>query len=472
MTLDAGDPDTHQALEHLLEQLEGLHDIPDEIALSIGGKKLASGKLSGTTGYLNWRYDKAPAPTKAKFQMRKMGMVADTLAISVATPFAQSIAQVPLSMTRAAVNRGNAMSVNVRDQLTRLAGQPTDSQRATEQPTPVQHQPGTQPVPTAVQPVSPRNAASPVPAQPEPRQPAPIRVPGEFAPRAALLALSEIPMLGGEAPAEASAAPTSAAFQPRPEGTTHAEAAAQQRDMLVGGQQADATNQWFNTHGIEAVPNSGATGMDCLIIALLQHASGRYDAAAEPLLAEQARHYREALSQAHPEIQRGDGMLYDDEQAIQTLLQMLKEHYRVSLDPQLVLPTADGPVRLPGKGAGDHPVGIVLFGNHFQALHTPRQDAGQQSGRFDKHAGRTTPPAQLPATADAEPLPVTAVDQTSTQSGATGAVLHGMQGPTLETAPGKNKRTRTMASSFPAVVPVGCGIRFRARGRDAACGRS
>ncbi len=433
--LDVGNPDIHQALDQLLEQLEGLHDIPDEIALSIGGKKLASGKLSGTTGYLNWRYDKAPAPTKAKFQMRKMGMVADTLAISVATPFAQSIAQVPLSMTRAAVNRGNAMSVNVRDQLTRLAGQPADSQRSPEQPTPVQHQPGTQPVPTAVQPVSPRNAASPVPAQPEPRQPAPIRVPGEFAPRATRLALSEIPMLGGEAPAEASAAPTSAAFQPRPEDATHAEALAQQRDMLVGGQHADATNKWFNTHDIEAVPNSGATGMDCLIIALLQHASGRYDAAAEPLLAEQARHYREALSQAHPEIQRGDGMLYDDEPAIRTLLQMLNERYRVSMDLQLVLPMPNGPVRLPGKGAGDHPVGIVLFGNHFQALHMPRQDAGQQSGRFDEHAGRTTPPAQLPATADAEPLPVTAVDQTSTQSVATGAVLHGMQGPTLEIEP-------------------------------------
>ncbi|EAP70802.1 Hypothetical Protein RRSL_00271 [Ralstonia solanacearum UW551] len=216
-----------------------------------------------------------------------------------------------------------------------------------------------------------------------------------------------------------------------PEDATHAEALAQQRDMLVGGQHADTAHQWFNARGIVAAPNSGATGMDCLIIALLQHASGRYDAAAEPLLAEQARHYREALSQAHPEIQRDDRMLYDDEPAIRTLLQMLNERYRVSMDLQLVLPMPNGPVRLPGKGAGDHPVGIVLFGNHFQALHMPRQDAGQQSGRFDKHAGRTTPPA----TADAEPLPVTAVDQTSAQSGATGAVLHGVQGPTSEIEP-------------------------------------
>lgn len=433
--LDVGAPDTHQALEQLLEQLEGLHDIPDEIALSIGGKKLASGKLSGTTGYLNWRYDKAPAPTKAKFQMRKMGMVADTLAISVATPFAQSLAQVPLSMTRAAVNRGNAMSVNVRDQLTRLAGQPADALRLPEPPTPMQPQPGTQPVPTTVQPVSPRRSAPPASAQPEPRQPAPSRVSGEFAPRATRLALSEIPTLGGEVPTGASAAPTSAAFRPRPEGATHAEAVAQQRAMLVGGQHADATHRWFNARGIEAAPNSGATGMDCLIIALLQHASGRYDAAAEPLLAEQARHHREALSRVHPEIQRDDGMLYDDEPAIRTLLQMLNERYGVSLDPQLVLPSADGPVRLPSQGAGDHPVGIVLFGNHFQALHKPRQDAGLQSDRFNAHAGRTTPPAQPPATVETEPLPDTAVDQTSAQPGATGAVLHGMPSPTSEIEP-------------------------------------
>ncbi|MFD2426760.1 hypothetical protein ACFSUI_25130 [Ralstonia solanacearum] len=89
-------------------------------------------------------------------------------------------------------------------------------------------------------------------------------------------------MLGGEALTGTPAAPASAAFQPRPDGATHAEAVAQQRAMLVGGQHADATHQWFNARGIAAAPNSGATGMDCLIISLLQHASGRYDAAAEP----------------------------------------------------------------------------------------------------------------------------------------------------------------------------------------------
>ncbi|XLV72387.1 hypothetical protein ACKZDW_25225 [Ralstonia syzygii subsp. celebesensis] len=151
--LDAGDTDTDQALDNLIKQLEGLRDIPDELTLSVGGQKLASGKLDGTTSYQNWRYQDAPASTKAKFQMRKMGMVADNLAISVVTPFAQSVAQVPLSMTRAAVTRGNAMSVNVRDHLTRLAGQPA----AARQPS-VQRQPSAQPAPKAVHPASPRKS--------------------------------------------------------------------------------------------------------------------------------------------------------------------------------------------------------------------------------------------------------------------------------------------------------------------------
>ncbi len=259
VTLDAGDPDTHQALEHLLEQLEGLHDIPDEIALSIGGKKLASGKLSGTTGYLNWRYDKAPAPTKAKFQMRKMGMVADTLAISVATPFAQSIAQVPLSMTRAAVNRGNAMSVNVRDQLTRLAGQPTDSQRATEQPTPVQHQ-------TRHTTCADRCAAG-LPAQrrvacASPAGAAPARAdPGARRIRAARdPTRAERDSDAGRRGAGGGVRRAHVRRLPAKAGGHHTCRSGGTATRHAGRRPTGRrTNQWFNTHGIEAVPNSGAT---------------------------------------------------------------------------------------------------------------------------------------------------------------------------------------------------------------------
>ncbi|MHA6904733.1 type III effector protein [Ralstonia syzygii subsp. celebesensis] len=427
--LDAGDTDTDQALDNLIKQLEGLRDIPDELTLSVGGQKLASGKLDGTTSYQNWRYQDAPASTKAKFQMRKMGMVADNLAISVVTPFAQSVAQVPLSMTRAAVTRGNAMSVNVRDHLTRLAGQPA----AARQPS-VQRQPSAQPAPKAVHPASPRKSPPPAQAQPAQRPPAPSRVPGEFAPFAPRLALSDIPMLGGEAAADEAAAPTTAVFQPRPAGVAHAEAVAQQRDMLAGGQGAEAARQWFEARGIEAAHNSGATNMDCLIISLLQHASGQYGADAEPLLAEQAQHYRQELSRAHPEIMTGDRMLYDDEPAIQTLLQTLNEHYRVSMDLQLVLPTVDGPVRLPSRKTGDDPVGVVLFGNHFQALHKPLHAQGLQSASFNGNVGQTATQARSPAPGEAEPSPGAAVAKASPQPSA-GAALHGTQGGTSDIEP-------------------------------------
>ncbi|AXV84072.1 type III effector protein (plasmid) [Ralstonia solanacearum] len=427
--LDAGDTDTDQALDNLIKQLEGLRDIPDELTLSVGGQKLASGKLDGTTSYQNWRYQDAPASTKAKFQMRKMGMVADNLAISVVTPFAQSVAQVPLSMTRAAVTRGNAMSVNVRDHLTRLAGQPA----AARQPS-IQRQPSAQPAPKAVHPTSPRKSSPPAQAQPAQRPPAPSRVPGKFAPFATRLALSDIPMLGGEAAADEAAAPTTAVFQPRPAGVAHAEAVAQQRDMLAGGQGAEAARQWFEARGIEAAHNSGATNMDCLIISLLQHASGQYGADAEPLLAEQAQHYRQELSRAHPEIMTGDRMLYDDEPAIQTLLQTLNEHYRVSMDLQLVLPTVDGPVRLPSRKTGDDPVGVVLFGNHFQALHKPLHAQGLQSASFNGNVGQTATQARSPAPGEAEPSPGAAVAKASPQPSA-GAALHGTQGGTSDIEP-------------------------------------
>lgn len=161
---DYAAPDIDQALDKLIGQLEDLRDIPDEIQLSIGGKALPSGKLSGTTGYLNWRYDNAPLQTKAKFQMRTMEMVADNLVISVASPIAQGIAQVPLSMTRAAAHRGNAMSADVRDRLTRLAGQPADPQPSPEHP-PSTTQPVQQPVPQPEPPASPSiGARCPSPA--------------------------------------------------------------------------------------------------------------------------------------------------------------------------------------------------------------------------------------------------------------------------------------------------------------------
>ncbi len=432
---DYAAPDIDQALDKLIGQLEDLRDIPDEIQLAIGGKTLPAGKLSGTTGYLNWRYDNAPLQTKAKFQMRMMEMVADNLVLSVASPIAQGIAQVPLSMTRAAAHRGNAMSADVRDRLTRLAGQPVDPQPSPEHPPS-----GSQPMPQAEPPVSPRQSAPVAQTLPEQRQPAPSRVPGDFDPSASGAALNDVPMLGGEAPADAPAALPDAVFEPRPTGAFHAEAVVQQRGMLVGSQDADATHQWLNARGIAAAPNSGATSMDCLIISLLQHATGSYDAASEPALAREAARYRTALALQHPEILSGDRMLYADEPATSALIKMINETQQVSLQLQMVLPTDDGPVQLPSPETGRNPVGVVLFGNHFQALHQTHRDQDRTANALGAHAGardaqdsgrRVAPRIESDAVGQSVPSSANA----SPQRNAIGTPPRGPQGGTSDIGP-------------------------------------
>jgi hypothetical protein len=115
--MDMNDPRIDAALDKLVMDIEGLADLPDEIKLSIGGKSIASGKLDSTSNYFDWRYKQASTGTKAKFQMRRAGMIANNMHVSITSPASQLVAQIPLSMTRRAVNRGQEMSHDVRDRL-------------------------------------------------------------------------------------------------------------------------------------------------------------------------------------------------------------------------------------------------------------------------------------------------------------------------------------------------------------------
>ncbi|AMP07031.1 putative type III effector protein [Collimonas pratensis] len=123
-TMDMSDRRIDVALDKLMDDLERLADLPDDIKLSIGGINIATGKLRGTSNYFNWRYKHAPAGTKAKFQMRRTGMIVNNMHASITSPISQIVAQVPLSMTRHAANRGQEMSHDVRDRLTDLTRQP------------------------------------------------------------------------------------------------------------------------------------------------------------------------------------------------------------------------------------------------------------------------------------------------------------------------------------------------------------
>jgi hypothetical protein len=367
MLVDLGDRHSDASLDTLLAQIEAMRDIPDEIAVSIGGVTLSSCKLNSTTGYYNWRYRHAPLATQAKFRARQMAMLADSLAISVATPVAHAVAQVPLAKTRKMADLGKTMSPGVRERLTGLATQPP-----TAAPLPVE----TPRTTVAVD--DPIDSAGDEPG----------RLSASFDAQATALALRSIPELGATARATQEAIPAArpeSAFVPRPEQAAIPMAERnepreleRQRDMMMGAGR-DETLRWFAQHGIVAADNSGHASMDCLIISLLQHATGRYDAQAEPRLAAQAARYREALAGEYPEIERGDRMLYDDEPAVATLLRRINRDYGVSMNLQLIMPSADGPVRFQASALGTDPVGIAMFGNHFQAVHAAASvDASEQ----------------------------------------------------------------------------------------------
>lgn len=154
------------------------------------------------------------------------------------------------------------------------------------------------------------------------------------------------------------------AFVPRP--------AMQSGEALLVEQQREIdpapVRAWLANRGIETVPNSG-TGMNCLLISLLQHATGRYDKVFEPKLADEAKKCRAVLEQAHPEIAESDRMLYADEPAIKAALAYINTRCGANLDVHWVEPHADGhPVRWLRSTTGEDPVAIIRFGEHFEAL--------------------------------------------------------------------------------------------------------
>ncbi|MGN6316129.1 MAG: hypothetical protein ACTHNR_07570, partial [Trinickia sp.] len=389
MLLDLSDRHNDAALDKLLEAIETSKDVPEEIQVSLGGAKLSSAKLSGTTGYYDWRYRQAPVATKAKFVARQAKMFADSVRVSIASPIAQVIAQVPLATTRRAVDRGNQMSPGVRERLTDLATGKT-----------VEDGPRQESIPTAGNETSPPPGDAPI-AEESPSSTL-------FDPRAAALALREIPELGHSARVthgDIPAARPEAAFRPRPAQTPSTAATEQepavnsaldaQRDMMMGEGRAE-TLQWFGQRGISAAYNSGS-GMDCLIISLLQHATGRYDRASEPELAETAARYRAQLAQAYPEIEQGDRMLYDDEPALEELIRTVNRDYRADMNVQLITPSADGPVRFQASALGAQPVGIVMFGNHFQAVHRPADAVQETAEPVDETAADPISPRETTA---------------------------------------------------------------------------
>ena len=110
------------SLDALVKEFETRADVADEIVLSIGGRKIAAGKLDGTTDYYAWRRDRASLRTRTAFRLGQARVIGKAAWLSVASPVAQAFAQIPLARTRKADRRGNQNSHEIRDTLTSLAG--------------------------------------------------------------------------------------------------------------------------------------------------------------------------------------------------------------------------------------------------------------------------------------------------------------------------------------------------------------
>ncbi|WP_181885310.1 ankyrin repeat domain-containing protein [Trinickia dinghuensis] len=379
-----------EALDGLVGELETRADIADEITFSIGGAKIASGKLDCTTEYYKWRQEQAPLRTKAALAGRQAGMVAKAAGISVASPFVQAAAQIPLARTRKAARLGDKKSVEVREKLTALANERSakieiDRDASNETRT-----------------------ASPLVAKAPTATPAPVPVPiparisdaqtdrGEASLQAAADAVRRIPMFGEQAH---SLSPLDEAVPPRRDSRATADA---YLSALGEGGGERAARAWLAENGIEAVHNSG-NGLNCLIISLLQHATGRYGREDEGALADEARRYRDALvAHGHGEIMRDDGapeMLHADEPAVVRLLEWIQRDHGKRLALNLVMPEiVDGPddtgrhvglFRVPPRDSSEqqhadaHPIAIVQFGNHFEALRAVQPSASFSSSGDD-----------------------------------------------------------------------------------------
>jgi hypothetical protein len=136
--------------------------------------------------------------------------------------------------------------------------------------------------------------------------------------------------------------------------------AAEAADVVKNDQ---TLKNWFDAQGIEKVYTSGH-GNNCLIRALLQHATGNYD----DQYFRKVENYRKKLEETFPGL-RPDAML--DAWSLETdyLVQEINKDYDVNLQPAFVQYYEHGnPYVTQVERIGSMPVPIWYSSNHYQAL--------------------------------------------------------------------------------------------------------
>ncbi len=122
--------------------------------------------------------------------------------------------------------------------------------------------------------------------------------------------------------------------------------------------------KWLDDSELKVAHNNGS-GLNCLIISLLMHASGNYGNQHSDL----AAYYREKLVQRFPEIRVGE-MLYSDNPAYKWLVGEINKDFRVSLDVQFIQSEENGrPYMIPAIQTGLNKVIILDYGGHYEAVY-------------------------------------------------------------------------------------------------------
>ncbi len=405
--LEADDPDVDRALQALVGQVHGAKGVPDSVALAGGAEAAADGApalkvdLRSTLPYWKQQYKSASLKQKFKVHGKQAGYAAKGAAGSLVSPFGQALAQIPLKATRQTLKQSKVLSDEVRERL--LRGETQQLEQNAERNTPGPNKPN--PFRSALDSVKQltqsgkaRKAAEELRVQREAaRQPHPAAASGTAGARfvlpppdlpdasfdlgeirrvaeshlravdAAAQAAQKIRSLQtwngapGSALVEGTLMPTPA-FRITPARREQglrffdAEFERMRRLMLLMRRRLAGL-------GVRVVPNGGQ-GNDCLIRALLQHATGDY----AHNHAGQASAYRNELRRQFPQM-GPDDMLMPDDPAFAWLVGRINADHSRSMNVLIVQPGEGGqPVILPANRTGNDDVALLQGPDHYEAL--------------------------------------------------------------------------------------------------------
>ena len=128
-----------------------------------------------------------------------------------------------------------------------------------------------------------------------------------------------------------------------------------------------ALRDWLDTHGFDVVKNHGGGHNDCLLISLMQHATGNYDSEHSA----DVESFRVFLNRLDPSIQRNDA-LPGMHEAIRKLVDELNKGKDDKLRIAIVAPGKNGEPTYHYYGEGTRYAMIFDQTGHFEAV-VPRR---------------------------------------------------------------------------------------------------